>query len=149
MLAVKVVDKGVSVIIASVMMVLIVTAAGAIIYSYAQGSFSDLSSSFTEMFTSSSEALKEQAVVVDYLYVNASTSNISFAIYNYGSMDVEVVSVIINGTACDPLEEVYIIPGNWSWANVSFPSFLISENFYVAKIVSKRGNVYEFSFSPR
>jgi len=142
------VDKGVSVIIASVMMVLIVTAAGAMIYSYAQGSFSDLSSSFTEMFTSSSESLKEQAVIVDYFYVNASTSNISFAIYNYGSTDIEVVSVIINGTACTPHEEVCVAPGNWSWINVSFPSFLISENLYVAKVVSKRGNVYECSFSP-
>lgn len=134
--------SGVSVIVASVVMLVIVAAAGAAIYSYAQGTFSNLSASFSEMLSSRAEELDEGGVVVDYFYVNASSTALSLAIYNYGRVDLEVVSAIINGTACSPNEEVYLAPGEWCWVNVTYPSHLSSGNVYYVKLVSKRGNTY-------
>lgn len=89
--------KGVSEVIASLVLILIVTAAGVVIYAYSVGAFGLSSSYFHQQTTLNEEQARERFLIVR-VWRDAS-NQFNLTILNYGQIDVAVNSVYVNGTA--------------------------------------------------
>jgi len=89
--------RGVSEIIASLILVLIVTAAGTVAYSMSLNSFSQSSSLFQLQTGQREEQARERFAVVAVSW--EATNRLNLTVLNYGKTDVTVDAVYVNGTA--------------------------------------------------
>ena len=89
-------DKGVSEIIASLMLVLIVTSAGVIAYSYSIGAFSSSTSLFQLNTKQKEKQTQERFAVVA---VWNSSNQLNLTVLNYGQIDLTIDTVYVNWTS--------------------------------------------------
>lgn len=134
--------KGISEIIAILMMIIIVSSISVIIYSYSVGFLTGVTSIFGERTRIDIISMKEKFVIVDvFVEVLSNNSIVSVAVYNYGKVDVILHQMFINGTKAE-VEEIKLAPNNVVWFNGSVPILLSNSTFYL-RIVTKMGNYYE------
>ncbi|MDH5806367.1 MAG: hypothetical protein QXW62_05805 [Candidatus Methanomethylicaceae archaeon] len=134
--------KGISEIIAILMMIIIVSSISVIIYSYSVGFLTGVTSIFGERTRIDIISMKEKFVIVDvFVEVLSNNSIVSVAVYNYGKVDVILHQMFINGTKAE-VEEIKLAPNNVVWFNGSVPILLSNSTFYL-RIVTKMGNFYE------
>jgi len=88
--------RGVSEIIASLMLVLIVTSAGVIAYSYSIGAFSSFTSLF-QLNTNQKEKQAQERLAV--VAVWNSSNQLNLTVLNYGQIDLTIDTVYINWTS--------------------------------------------------
>ena len=88
--------RGVSEIIASLMMVLIVSVAGVALYSYSLGAFSSSGSSFQLQIDQREERARERFSIIA---VWRDGDQLNLTVLNYGKIDLAVDAVYINRTA--------------------------------------------------
>lgn len=139
-------DRGVSEIVSSVIMILLVSAIGIGIFLYGAGYFSGITSARQEATSMDIQGVKENFVIVDAMITNASTSTANLAIYNYGTVKVELAAMYINGIKFDVAGKVGIEPYEWAWFNGTYPG-IIQGTYCFAKAVSTRGNSCEGIFA--
>lgn len=89
--------RGVSEVIASLILILVVTVAGAVIYSYSVSAFSSSGSHFEQQTISDQELLRERFQVIRVWWDNSTQLNLT--VLNCGQIDITVSAVYINGTA--------------------------------------------------
>ena len=102
--------KGISEIVAILVMLLIVSSIGVVIYTYATGYFSLMSSAITERSKLDINTINEKFVVVDIIINKSNNTEICAAVYNYGKTSIILKSMFINGTKAITNEEE-IFPG--------------------------------------
>jgi flagellin-like protein len=90
--------RGVSEVIASLILILVVTAAGVVIYSYSVSAFSSSGSHFEQQTHLDQEQMRERFQVIR-VWWDSSTSQLNLTILNYGQIDIAVSAVYISGTA--------------------------------------------------
>jgi archaellum component FlaF (FlaF/FlaG flagellin family) len=135
--------KGISEIIAILVMLLIVSSIGVIIYTYATGYFSLMSSAITERSKLDINTIKEKFVIVDVIINRLSNSTeICTAVYNYGKTSIILKLMFINGTKAITNEEE-ILPGEFKWFNGTINIVIPSNTIINLKVVSSLGNYYE------
>lgn len=134
--------KGISEIIATLVMLLIVSSIGVIIYTYATGYFSLMSSAITERSKLDINTIKEKFVVVDIIINKSNNTEICAAVYNYGKTSIILKSMFINGTKAITNEEE-ILPGEFKWFNGTINMVIPSNTIINLKVVSSLGNYYE------
>jgi hypothetical protein len=78
-------------------LILIVTAAGAVVYAYSVNAFSSSGSHFEQQTSSDQELLRERFQVIRVWWDNSNQLNLT--VFNYGQIDITVSAVYINGTA--------------------------------------------------
>jgi len=89
--------RGSSEIIASLIMVLIVSTGGAALYSYSLGVFSSSSSSFQGRTDLREERARERFQIIA-VWWNVTTDYLNITILNFGKIEVAIEAVYINGT---------------------------------------------------
>ncbi|MCQ5340460.1 MAG: hypothetical protein NO483_01920 [Candidatus Methanomethylicia archaeon] len=134
--------KGISEIVAILVMLLIVSSIGVIIYTYATGYFSLMSSAITERSKLDINTIKEKFVVVDVIINKSNNTEICAAVYNYGKTSIILKSMFINGTKAITNEEE-ILPGEFKWFNGTINMVIPSNTIINLKVVSSLGNYYE------
>jgi flagellin-like protein len=90
--------RGVSEVIASLILILVVTAAGVVIYAYSVTAFSSSGSHFEQQTKLDQEQMRERFQVIRDWW-DSSTSQLNLTVLNCGQIDITVSAVYINGTA--------------------------------------------------
>ena len=136
--------KGVSEIIAVILMILIVTSIGFGVFLYALGYFSNITSAYTESSRLDSNAVRENFAITDVLFtVSGGETTIRVAVYNYGTTNLRIAAVYINGTPVSGLSDPGAIPPfSWAYVTGKFPPIGAGEPQLV-RVVSRLGNYYE------
>ena len=136
--------KGVSEILAALMMIVIVSGIGVGIYVYSVGYMMGTTSAFSETTRINTRAIRERVVVVDVIFKNTGTgAEVAVALYNYGRVPVIIQTMFLNGTmlAVNGPEEV--LPGDMIWFNGTAPVAIPGGSVCHLKVVSAMGSVYE------
>jgi flagellin-like protein len=132
--------RGVSEIIASVVLILIVSSAGIVAYSYSIGAFSSTTSLFQLDTNMKEEQAQERFAVVA---VWNSSNQLNLTVLNYGQIDVAIDAVYVNWTSVtDYVAGRGTTIGNGALVQVSFisPVSIQSGSTYDIVTVSKRGS---------
>jgi flagellin-like protein len=89
-------NKGVSEIIASLMLILIVSTAGVLLYSYSLGTFSSSSSLFQLQSSQREERARERFLAITVWWNTVDELNLTML--NYGKIDVIIDTIYVNVT---------------------------------------------------
>jgi len=136
--------KGVSEIVAVILMILIVTTIGFGIFLYSLGYFSNITSAYVESSKLDSDAVREKFVVTDVLFtVSPGSTTVRVALYNYGQTNLRVVALYVNGSALGSLVAESIPPYGWGYATGVLEREIPSDAPQLVRVVSKLGNYYE------
>jgi flagellin-like protein len=138
--------RGVSEIIASVVLILIVSSAGIVAYSYSIGAFSSTTSLFQLDTNMKEEQTQERFAVVA---VWNSSNQLNLTVLNYGQIDVAIDAVYVNWTSVTN----YVAGrgtaiGNGALVTLGFisPVSIHSGSTYDIITVSKRGSTNEIDW---
>jgi flagellin-like protein len=145
-------DKGVSEIIATVLMILIVTVLGFSIFLYGLGFFTATTSANNQATATGIQSLKERFVIVDVSFSNITGgTNVTVQVYNYGSGNLNIVAMYLtNGSQVYPINitspttpPIALYPNNVT-AITGNTTFIVPYGIPQAiRVVSSLGNYYE------
>ena len=132
--------KGVSEIIASLTLLLVVSAAGVVLYAYSLGAFNSSSSSFRLQTIGKEEKARERFVIVAVWWTTGNQLNLT--VLNYGKIEFAIDAVYINGTTVSSFANGKgAVVGVWELVRVKFtsPVSITSGRTYEIVAVSQRG----------
>lgn len=137
--------RGVSEIIASLMLLLIVTVLGTFLYSYTLTSTGLQQSYLRSQVELESERAEERFRVVSVLWLGDDKLNVT--ILNYGLIDVTIADVYVNGVRVSTYhggrgEEIYT--SELGWICFESPIPIEEGSSYEITIVSERGVTYAY-----
>jgi len=89
--------RGVSEVVASLMMILIVTIAGTALYAYSVSSLGSSGSSF-QLETAKKKELARERLSITTVWWNVSTDYMNITVLNYGKIELVIDAVYIDGT---------------------------------------------------
>ena len=138
---------GVSEIIASLILILIVSAAGVLAYSVSLTAFSSSTSDFQLQTDQREEKARERLVIIAVWWDLSNQLNLT--VLNYGRIDLAVDKVYVNGTVVATyLSGRGVRIGTWSVVSVKFvsPVSIVSGQTYAMIVVSERGSKNEISW---
>jgi flagellin-like protein len=132
--------RGVSEIIASLILVLIVTAAGTVAYSMSLSSFSQSSSLFRLQTGQREEQARERFSIISVRNTTM-VNQLNLTIFNYGEIEVTIDSAYVEGTKVIDLTGKGVIVGKEQLTTVQFisPVSIQSGVTYEILVVSSRG----------
>ncbi len=133
-------NRGVSEIIASVVLILIVSSAGVVAYSFSIGAFSS-STSFFQSDTSSKEQLAQERFAIVAIWSNP-PNQLNLTVLNYGQIGLTIDAVYVNWTSVtDYLGGRRTTIGKGALIQVSFnsPTAIQSGSIYAIIAVTTRG----------
>jgi flagellin-like protein len=132
--------RGVSEIIASLILVLIVTAAGTVAYSMSLSSFSQSSSLFQLQTGQREEKARERFSIISVRNTTM-VNQLNLTIFNYGEIEVTIDSAYVEGTKVIDLTGKGVIVGKEQLTTVQFtsPVSIQSGVTYEILVVSSRG----------
>jgi len=132
--------RGVSEIIASLILVLIVTAAGTVAYSMSLSSFSQSSSLFRLQTGQREEQARERFSIISVRNTTM-VNQLNLTIFNYGEIEVTIDSAYVEGTKVIDLTGKGVIVGKEQLTTVQFisPVSIRSGVTYEILVVSSRG----------
>jgi flagellin-like protein len=136
--------RGVSEIIASLILILIVSVAGVVAYSISLSAFSSSSGSFQLQTIQREERTRERFAIIAVWW--NTTNQLNLTILNYGRIELAVDVVYVDGTpASSYLSGKGVKTGTWNLTNVRFISSvpIQSGQTYGIAAVSERGSKNE------
>lgn len=89
--------RGVSEVVSSLMMILLVATAGTILYAYSTSTLSSSGSSFQQA-TAKKEELARERLLITTVWWNISTEYMNVTVLNYGKIELSIDAVYIDGT---------------------------------------------------
>ncbi|MBC7113169.1 MAG: hypothetical protein H5T34_04015 [Candidatus Methanomethyliales bacterium] len=136
--------KGISEIVATLMMLTIVSGIGIALYAYSMGYFTTTTSALSEVSRMNANTMKERFVVVDVVFRSSGGgTEVSAAVYNYGKIGVTLQMMFLNGTQLTINEVEEVPPSGLIWFNGSVPVIIPKGSLCYLRVVSALGNVYE------
>jgi len=129
--------RGVSEIIASLMMVLIVSVAGVALYSYSLDAFSSSGSSFQLQTDQREERARERFSIIA---VGRDGDQLNLTVLNYGKIDLAIDAVYINGTMASSGTGITVRTGKLVSIEFTSPVSIDSGQTYDIIAVSERGS---------
>jgi len=139
------VDRGVSEVVASLILLLIVTTLGTFLYSYTLTT-TGLQQRYLESQTRlETERAEERFRVVSVTWMGGNKLNVT--ILNYGLIDIAIVDVYVNGVRVSTYyggrgEEIYT--SELGWVCFESPISIEEGSSYEITIVSERGVTYAY-----
>jgi len=132
--------RGVSEIIASLIIVLIVSIAGVALYSYSLGAFSSSSSSLQLQTDQREEQARERFSIIAVWW--DAVDQLNLTILNYGKIELAINAVYIDGTMVSISSGREITAGTGKLISVKFtsPVSIQDEKTYEIIAVSERGS---------
>ena len=136
--------RGVSDIVANLLMAVVVLSVGLSIYLYSQTFFQTMTGFMGEAIQEHELVLYERFMVTRVDFNSSAPDTVTVWVFNYGEVGVEVKAVFINGE----LNEVdeYIPQGEWR--NITVPHEDWGYEAYRVLVVSSRGKRYETVVKP-
>ena len=133
--------RGVSEIIASLIMILVVSAGGVVVYSFSLEAFST-SSSLHELQTSQREEQAKERFLIVVIRNTTMTDQLNVTVLNYGRTELTIVAVYVNGTNSTDLTGGGIAVGTGQLTSVQFVSSIPigTGDAYEVAVVSKQGS---------
>lgn len=140
--------KGVSEIVATVLMIALVTAIGFSLLFYSMGYFSSISSAEGIATSRNMNTIQERFIISDAIInATAPTNKVNVTVYDYGNTNVNIVAIYINGAPCS-VTATQVHPGNPPVpviGNTAAP--LTIGNTVLLRVVSSLGNYYENTYT--
>jgi len=130
-------SRGVSEVVASLLLLGIVIALNVLILTYSFGTFQLTQASMSRRLFEEAQSLREYFVIVD---VWSHDGELSVAVYNCGNTEVTIAGLYVNETLVSS-DTVELLIGEVKWVNASFE--LEEGAVYRIKVSSQRGNTYE------
>lgn len=133
--------RGVSEIIASLILILIVSVAGVIVYSISLGAFSSSSSLFQLQTNLREEQARERFAIIAVWWDTTNVLNLT--VVNSGQIDLTIDAVYVEGTLVSSyLNGKGVKAGRWALTSVKFisPVPIQSGQTYEIAVVSERGS---------
>jgi len=133
--------RGVGEVIASLMMVLIVSVAGVIVYSYSLGTSASSSSFFQLEASQKEERARERFSIIAVWWDTVSQLNLT--VLNYGKIELVIDAVYINGTAVSTYSSGDGVPigtGELICVRFTSPVPIVNRQTYEILAVSRRGS---------
>jgi hypothetical protein len=134
--------RGVSEIIADLILLLIISSAGIVAYSYSIGAFSSSSSIF-QLDTSSQQNQAQERFTIIAVWENLTANQLNLTVLNYGQIGLTINAVYINWTTVtNYLPGWNTTIGNGALVQVGFisPITIQSGSNYQITVVSTRGS---------
>jgi len=134
--------RGVSEIIADLILMLIISSAGIVAYSYSIGAFSSSSSTF-QLDTSSQQNQAQERFAIIAIWENLTANQLNLTVLNYGQIGLTINAVYINWTTVtNYLPGWNTTIGNGALVQVGFisPIVIQSGSNYEITVVSTRGS---------
>ncbi len=134
--------RGVSEVVASLMMILIVAAAGAILYAYSLTTFSSTGTSFQLQMDRGQERARERLVIVAVWWRDTG-NQLNVTVLNYGKIDLAVDAIYIDGTpvtAFSSGQGVTITTDKLGYINFTSPVAIQNGQAYEITVVTERGS---------
>ena len=136
--------EGISEIVATLMMLVIVSGIGIGLYVYSMGYFTTTASALGEVSKMNVNTVRERFTVVDVVIRSSGEeTEISAAVYNYGKTGVTLQMMFLNGTQLTVNEMEEVPPGGLIWFNGSVPVIIPDRSLCYLRVVSALGNVHE------
>lgn len=139
--------RGVSEIIASLMLILIVSVLGTVLYSYT------LSTTLSKYNAIQDETHRHAEIVQEHFTILAawwsgSGNEITLTVLNYGKLDVKLVDIYVDGvrTSFSGTGGVKILTSTWKRITFTSPNPISSDTAYEIIIVSERGVSYVYIY---
>jgi archaellum component FlaF (FlaF/FlaG flagellin family) len=136
--------RGVSEVVASLIIVLIVSVAGAELYAYSLNAFSSSGSSFL-LQTSEREKRAQERLLITTVWWKVTNSYLNVTVLNYGKIELAIDAVYINGRQVSP--SAYTdgkgeTVATESLVSVKFtsPVSIVNGQTYEIIVVSERGS---------
>jgi len=137
-------SKGISEIVATLIMIVIVSGIGMALYVYSMGYFTVTASALGEVSKVNVNSIRERFTVVDViLKQDGGGMEVSAAVYNYGKTGVTLRGMFLNGTEVAVSGPIEVQPGGLVWFNGTVPVVLPSGALCHIRVVSGLGNYYE------
>ena len=133
--------RGVSEIIGSLLVILIVTTAGVAVYAYSVDAFNSSSSHFQQQTRLNEERLRER-LLIPRVWGDTSSNQLNVTVLNYGKIDIAINAVYINGTAVTEFlggKGVFTGVGTLVGAKFTSPLVIQSGSVYEILVVTERG----------
>jgi flagellin-like protein len=133
-------NRGVSEVIASLILILVITVAGVVIYSYSVTAFSFSGSHFEQQTKLDQEQIRERFQVIHVWW--DSSNQLNLTILNYGQIDIAVSSVYINGTVVQQFfgdRSVSVGVGELVWVRFASPLPIQLGTVSEILVVTERG----------
>jgi hypothetical protein len=136
--------EGISEIVATLMMLVIVSSIGIGLYVYSMGYFTTTASALGEVSRLDVNTLRERFAVVDVIVRRSGGgTEVSAAVYNYGKTTVTLQMMFLNGTQLAVSDVESVPPGGLIWFNGSVPVTIPEGSLCYLRVVSALGNVHE------
>jgi len=133
--------RGISEVIASLILILVVSAAGVILYTYSLNTFSSTGSSFQLRTSFREEQARERLVITTVWWNTVDLLNVT--VLNYGKIDLVIDTVYIDGTKVSEYSggrgEV-VRTGELIPVKFTSPVLIEDGQTYEIIVVSERGN---------
>lgn len=139
-------SKGVSEIVATVLMILIVSTIGLGVFLYSMGYFSGITSARYEATKVEINAILENFRIADAEFVDGTPSQVRLAVYNYGNVGIDLAAIYVNGTPLalqTPVKRLEPRQTDWFTGTYDGP---IPEGTLYVRIATLKGSVYEEAF---
>ncbi len=133
--------RGVSEIIASLALLLVVSTAGVILYAYSVGAFSSSSDSFRLLTGFKEEKARERFAIATVWWNTGTQMNLTLV--NYGQIEFTIDTVYVNGTAVTSFSSGKgTSVGAWDLVRIKFtcPVSIVAGRKYEIVAVSQRGS---------
>jgi len=134
--------RGVSEIVASLIIILIVTVAGAGLYAYSLNAFSSSGSSFL-LQTSGREDRARERLLITTVWWNVTTDYLNVTVLNYGKIELAIDAVYIDGTQVSVYTDgkgETVTKDSFVSVKFTSPVSIVDGQTYEIIAVSERGN---------
>lgn len=134
--------QGVSEIVASLIIILIVTVAGAGLYAYSLSAFSSSGSSFL-LQTSGREERAQERLVITTVWWNVTTNYMNVTVLNYGKIELAIDAVYMDGTQVSAYTSgkgITTVIGGLVSVKFTSPVSIVDGQTYEIIVVTKRGS---------
>jgi len=143
-------DKGLSEIIATVLMIMIVTVLGFSIFLYGLGFFTATTSANNQATATGIQSLQERFVIIDVNFTVTTTpvnnTIVTAWVYNYGSTNEKIVAMYLNGTQVSNVLSTLIDPNAALMVAGNVPFNVTQGIPQTIRVVSSLGNFYENNY---
>ena len=139
---------GVSEIQASLIILVIVSSAGAILYNTTLETLNGYQERMNYEKEAGIERILERVGLAS-IYWNGNDNNLTISVYNYCEFDIRVVEIYLNNERVDTYHygnEFPILPGELREISFLCPVNILSDSAYSIIIVTERGVPSEFSW---
>ncbi len=136
--------RGVSEVIASLFLILIVCSAGAVLYAYSLNAFSSSGSSYL-LQTSARDKRARERLLITTVWWNVTTDYLNVTVLNYGKIELVIDAIYVDGTQVSALtytdgQGETVLKDNLVSVKFTSPVSIVNGQTYEIAAVSERGS---------